>query len=185
MRPAGFKSALFGVVALLMAGAFAGCENPLDPLDKSDKIQGLTYIDFSASWERWDSDPQGDGLLVTLTYSTEFGDSLSFNNKPHKVVIEFWTEKDKNDGVEGASPYQAKDQLFFSKTIEFSNSDDDIRIPIEAYYQALQSAAPVDYAGFMVVKVFPPEQYPRTELMVAQSGVVFFVPEESEDEPTL
>ena len=176
-------------MALLMAGAFAGCENPFDPLDKSDKIEGLTYIDFSAGWERWDSDPQGDGLLVTLTYSNEFGDSLAFHDKPHKVVIEFWTQKDKNEGVEGSSSYLMKDQLFFSKTIEFSNSDDDIRIPIEAYYQAMVAAAPsstpdsVDWTGFVNVRVFPPEQYPRTELVAAYSDQVFYEPEVAEDQP--
>jgi hypothetical protein len=183
MRLPGFKSALFAALALLMAGVFAGCENPFDPLDKSDKIEGLTYVDFSATWERWDSDPQGDGLVVSLSYYNEFGDSLAFHDKPHKVVIEFWTQKDKNEGVEGSSSYLMKDQLFFSKTIEFSNSDDDIRIPIEAYYQALQAAAPVDYTGFINVRVFPPQQYPRTELVVAYSDKVFYEPEVAEDQP--
>lgn len=185
MRLAGFKSVLFGVVALFMAGVFPGCENPLDPIDKSDKIEGLTYVDFTAGWERWDSDPQGDGLLVTLSYSNEFGDSLAFHDKPHEVVIEFWTQKNQNEGDEEASEYLVKDELFFSKTIEFSNSDDDIRIPVEAYYQALQTAAPVDYTGFMSVRIYPPQQYPRTELLVSQPGVVFFVPETAEETPNL
>jgi hypothetical protein len=185
MRRVRFKSMLFGAIALFLAGAFAGCENPFDPINKSDKIEGLTYIDFSSTWERWDSDPQGDGLVVTLSYSNEFGSSLAFHDKPHKVVIEFWTQKDKNEGVEGGSSYMTMDKLFFSKTIEFSNSDDDIRIPIEAYYQAMQAAAPVDYTGFMQVRIFPPEQYPRTELVVAQPDVVFFVPETAEATPNL
>jgi hypothetical protein len=193
MRLAGLKSVLFGVSALLVMGAFTGCENPFDPLGKSDKIEGLTYIDFSATWERWDSDPQGDGLVVSLTYSNEFGDSLSFNDKSHKVVIEFWTQKDLSAGTE-PTPRAAtivKDKLFYTKTIDFENSDDEIRIPIEAYYQALVAAFPAsddaapDFAGFMVVRVFPPQQYPRTELLVAQPDVVFFVPEEAENTPNL
>jgi hypothetical protein len=184
-----FKSMLFGAMALLMAVAFAGCENPFDPLDKSDKIEGLTYVDFTAALERWDSDPQMDGLLVTLSYSNEFGDSLAFHDKPHKVVIEFWTQKDKNEGEEGSSTYYIKDQLFFSKTIEFSNSDDDIRIPIEAYY----SSIPADLfgtdgiaAGMVIVRVFPPQEYPRRELIVAQGGddaVTLYDPEKVQDQP--
>jgi len=185
MRRANFKSVLFGVLALFMVGAFTGCENPFDPLDKSDKIEGLTYIDFTAGWDRWDSDPQGDGLLVTLSYSNEFGEQLAFHDKPHEVVIEFWTQKDKNEGVEGSTAYLQMDQLFFSKTITFSNSDDDIRIPIEAYYQALQAAAPLDNKGFMQVRVFPPQQYPRTELVVAQSDVEFYLPETGQDVPNI
>jgi hypothetical protein len=185
MRLASFKSLLFGVCTLFMAGAFLGCENPFDPISKSDKIQGLTYIDFTAAWERWDSDPQGDGLLVTLSYSNEFGESLAFHDKPHKVIIEFWTQKNKNEGVEGSSAYIVKDQLFFSKTITFSNSDDDIRIPVEAYYQALQAAAPENNTGFVQVRVFPPEQDPRTELVVAQSDVEFYVDETGEDIPNI
>ena len=58
MRLAGLRSSLFGAVALLLAGAVAGCDNPFDPLNKSDKIQGLTYFDFAATQEHWDSDPE-------------------------------------------------------------------------------------------------------------------------------
>ena len=185
MRLAELKSVLFGVIALFMAGAFTGCENPFDPLDKSDKIEGLTYVDFTAAWDRWDSDPYGDGLLVTLSYSNEFSETLSFHDKPHEVVIEFWTQKDRNEGIEGSDAYIEKDQLFFSRTFQFSNSDDDIRIPIEAYYQALQAAAPVDDKGYMLVRVFPPEQYPRMELVVAQSDVQFYVPETGDEIPNI
>jgi hypothetical protein len=185
MRPTRLKRIFLGAVALLAMGVFAGCENPFDPLEESDKIQGLTYIDFSATWERWDSDPQGDGLVISLSYANEFGDTLSFHDKPHEVVIEFWTQKDQGAEATPPASYLVKDQLFYSKTIEYSNSDDEIRIPIEAYYQAYLAAAPVDDKGFMQVRVFPPQQYPRTELLVAQPDVIFFVPEAAEDTPNI
>jgi hypothetical protein len=192
MRLAGFKSALFGAIALVMLGAGAGCENPFDPLGETGKIEGLTYIDFSAGWDRWDSDPYGDGLVVTLSYSNEYGDGLAFHDKSHKVVIEFWTQKDRNADVDGATTsYMVMDKLFYSKTIQFSNSDDDIRIPIEAYYDQMMSVepdqstedTPWDFTGFIRIRVFPPEQYPRTELVVAMSGQTFYEPPKGEEEP--
>ena len=54
---------LLGAFALLALTTLPGCENPFDPLDKSPKIQGLTFIDFSLTWDRWDSDPQFDGVV--------------------------------------------------------------------------------------------------------------------------
>jgi hypothetical protein len=169
--------ALFGAVALLSVFAVAGCQNPLDPIDKSDKIQGLTWVEINdASLDRWDSDPELDGMIVTLSYKNEFGDELSFHDKPHKVVIEFWTQKDL--GTEESS-YLTRDQLFFSKTIEYENSDDSIRIPIEAYYGALGnvfdfSDAAEDFTGMVVVTVYPPQEDPRPSLLVALDGVVFY-----------
>jgi len=198
MRLSGCRSWLFGVLALFAVVTVAGCDNPLDPLDKSDKIQGLTFVDFSATWERWDSDPQADGLVVNVDYFDEFGNSLSFHDKPHNIVIELWTQRDAGEvGEDGTvtTPFLVKDRLIFSRAIEFSNSDDSIRIPIEAYFQALQDAdirdpatgEPVtgDIIGFMVVRVFPPEEFPRPELLVAQPDVLFFEPEVAEDTPNL
>ncbi len=88
------KNAFFLLLALLLVSmGLAACTNPFDPLTTSDSIRGLSYIDFSLIWDRWDSDPEGDGISVTVEYFNEFGDSLEFHDKPHKVVIEFWTEK--------------------------------------------------------------------------------------------
>ncbi|HEY5997944.1 MAG TPA: hypothetical protein VI078_01400 [bacterium] len=169
--------ALFAAIALLSALSIAGCQNPLDPVDKSDKIQGLTWVEInSASLEQWDSDPGLDGMVVSISYKNEFGDELSFHDKPHEVIIEFWTQKDIGTG--GIS-HLTRDKLFFSKSINFENSDDDIRIPYEAYLGAAQgvfdfSDPAADFSGMLVVRVFPPLESPRPELIVAESDVVFF-----------
>ena len=174
---------LFGAIALLSVFSFAGCQNPLDPIDKSDKIQGLTWIEINdASLDRWDSDPEDDGMLIGISYKNEFGDELSFHDKPHNVVIEFWTQK--NTGTD--SDYWTRDKLFFSKTIEHENSDDDIRIPIEAYYAQLGNAFDFSdpdepFVGMLVVRVFPPQEYPRAELMVADIDIDFYDPPEGDD----
>ena len=120
MRLAGLRSLLFLVVAVAMAGAVAGCDNPFDPLKSSDKIQGLTYFDFAATQEHWDSDPEWDGVQITMSYYNEFGDALNFHDKPHKIEIEFWSEV---DGRRRRTPV-ARGHLLTSKTVEFSNSDD-------------------------------------------------------------
>lgn len=187
MRPAGLKSLVFGALALFAAGVLPGCENPLDPLDKSDKIEGLTYIEAQTTWEAWDSDPEADGVMVSLTYNNEFGDSLEFHDKSHEVVIEFWTQQEISTGE--TTTRLAQDELFFSKTIKFSNSEDDIRIPIEAYSDLIPLAA-FDEGGeannvFVIVRVFPPQEYPRTELYVAEADVVIFQPIEAEGVPNL
>jgi hypothetical protein len=153
-------------------------------------------VDFSVTWERWDSDPQFDGIVITVDYFNEFGESLSFHDKPHNIVFEFWTQKDigvtGGDGEVGTS-FLTKDKLIFTRSIEFSNSDDPIRIPIESYFDALQDAdirdpatgepAVGDLTGFMVMRVFPPDESPRPELLVAQPDVLFFKPEIAEDTP--
>ncbi len=188
MRLSGFKSLLFGAIALLFVGAFTGCENPLDPLDKSDKIQGLSYFDFSATWDRWDSDAEYDGVVISLDYYNEYGDSLSFHDKPHSVVIEFWSqvdtgEQDENGAI--ANSFWEQDVLLFSTTVEYSNSDDSIRIPIESYYQEVESQLEetLEATGFIVVRVFPPQEYPRQELVVAYPDMTFFKPETAETSP--
>lgn len=193
MRLAGLRSLLFGAVALLSVGTFAGCENPLDPLNKSEKIEGLSYFDVAATWDRWDSDPLYDGLMLDLSYFNEFGDSLSFHDKPHSVVIEFWSQHDTGADIEPAGPsFLVQDELFFSKTIEFSNSDDSIRVPIESYFASIPSdlftnvdtgLPEPEVKGFLVVRVFPPLEYPRVELVVAMPDVIFFKPELAQDTP--
>lgn len=115
-------------------------------------------------------------MIVSLSYKNEFADELDFHDKPHDVVIEFWSQKDIGDTD---NPYLTRDQLFFSKTIRYENSEDDIRIPVEAYYADLGKvfdfADPaVDFSGMLVVRVFPPQEFPRPELLVALDSVIFY-----------
>jgi len=169
MRLAGLRSLLFLIFAVAIAGAVGGCDNPFNPLQSSDKIQGLTYFDFAASQEHWDSDPEWDGLQITLNYYNEFGDTLSFHDKSHKVQIDFWSED--ADGKPAS--------LLTSKTVEFSNSDDFIRIPIE-YYGGLLGIAdpPESITGCLQVRIFPPQQSPQKELVApVVCGVEFFTAE--------
>jgi hypothetical protein len=187
MRLTGLRSLLFGALALLVVGVLPSCQNPLDPLSKTDKIEGLSYVDFSSTWDRWDADPEYDGVVVTMSYFNEFGDTLSFHDKPHSLVIEMWTQKDTGSTSGTSTSFLSKDTLFFTKTIEFSNSDDPIRIPIEAYKNLIPSTA-IDATtggatGFMVVRVFPPQQFPRKFLEVAQPDVTFYSAPTAQDTP--
>ena len=171
MRLAGLRSLLFLIFAVAIAGAVGGCDNPFNPLQSSDKIQGLTYFDFAASQEHWDSDPEWDGLQITLNYFNEFGDTLSFHDKSHKIVIEFWSQPDQTKPVPGS--------LVTSKTVAYSNSDDFIRIPIE-YYGGLLGIAdpPESITGCLQVRIFPPQQSPQKELVApVVCGVEFFTAE--------
>jgi hypothetical protein len=192
MRLAGLRSLLFGAVALLLVGTFAGCENPLDPLNKSEEISGLSYIDVAATWDRWDSDPQYDGVLLDMSYFNEFGDTLAFHDKPHSIVIEFWSQQDTGLDTDPPGPsFLVQDELLFSKTVEFSNADDSIRVPVEAYLSSIPSDLFLDpngvplteVKGFLVVRVFPPLAVPRTELLVALPDTIFFKPEVAQDTP--
>lgn len=190
MRGTGYRSLVLGALALLVVGVCLGCDSPLSPISKSDRIEGLTYYSFTSTWDRWDADPQYDGILVTLSYYNEYGDSLKFHDKPHKVVIEFWTQQ--TVGEEDTNTYIGKDEFVFSKTIVYSNSDDDIRIPIEAYLADLKSNPTFNDAiknrlevkGFMLVRVFPPDNYPRPELIPVGFGdQLFWKPELGEETP--
>jgi len=176
MRLARLRSLLSLVVFIAIVGAVAGCNNPFDPLKSSDKIEGLTYVDFAAVQEHWDSDPDWDGVQITLSYFNEFSDTLSFHDKSHKVQIEFWSSKDSS----GTPVIKVRDKFLTSKTVEFANSDDFIRIPIE-YYGGLigiDPVTPVDITGCMVVRIFPPQEYPQKELIAPiQCGVNFFTAE--------
>jgi len=160
MRPAGLRSLLFLVFTIAIAVAVAGCDNPFDPLKSSDKIEGLTYFDFVATQEHWDSDPAWDGVQITMNYYNEFSDALSFHDKPHKVQIDIWSE------VSAGTPAVVTRSFLTSKTVSFSNSDDFIRIPIEYYGGFLPIAdPPVDIKGCLQVHVFPPQEYPQRELI--------------------
>jgi len=157
-----------------MAGGVAGCDNPFDPLNTSVKIQGLTYFDFSATQEHWDSDPEWDGLQISMDYSNEFGDALSFHDKPHKIEIEFWSEVSDP----GPPAITALGSLLASKTVEFSNSDDVIRIPIEFYAGALALPSTESIKGCIKVSIFPPQESPQKELVAPiQCGQDFYTPE--------
>lgn len=187
MRLAGRRMLLVAVLAMAALAA-AGCENPLDPIDKSEKIKGLSYVDFSIAWERWDSDPLYDGLEISMSYYNEFGDALDFHDKPHTVVIEFYTQKPAPGADPTASdPPMTYDELFFSKSLTYSNSSDVIRIPIEAY-QALMEKAGLDTSvspvkAFVMLHVFPPQAEPRSELMIGYSKMEIFKAQENPVEP--
>ena len=172
MWRAGLRSLLFWSVAVLFSGAVAGCDNPFNPLDKTDKIQGLTWFDFSQGQARWDTDPEWDGLEVTLDYHNEFGDGLNFHDKPHKVQIELWSEVDGATATE-----KVRGSIIYTKTVTFSNSDDIIRIPVESYASALALPSTDDIKGFMLVRIFPPQESPKKELVAPiQKDVVFYKP---------
>ena len=181
------RNLLYLVVSLFAAFTFAACENPFDPLDTSSEIRGLTYIDFGVTWDRWDSDPEYDGVSVTIEYFNEFGDSLAFHSKAHDIVIEFYTQTPAytitNPETDTTTPGPLTfDSLFFSYPATISNSDDVIRIPIEAYGDALVRAGydlkdPDGAKAFVVVRVYPPDAYPQEELNSWQNDVPVFEPE--------
>jgi hypothetical protein len=180
MRLAGVRSLLFWAAAVFMAGSFAGCDNPFDPLKSSDKIEGLKYFDFSATQEHWDSDPDWDGMQITLSYYNEFGDALNFHDKPHKVQIEFWSEVDDSS----TPPVKVRGSLLTTKTVEFSNSDDLIRIPIEFYGGSIGLPSTTSITGFLLVRIFPPKAYPQRELIAPiQAGQEFYTPEDVPSTP--
>src|SRR5512138_1196550 len=88
-RALGFRCAI--AVAMFIPLLFlASCENPFDPLSDEGRIEGLSYIDWAGSWERWDSDPEYDGFVIPMEYYNKFGDALEFRNKSHDIKIEFY-----------------------------------------------------------------------------------------------
>lgn len=184
--------------ALLMA-TLASCANPFDPLDTSTEIRGLSYIDYSLTWAAWDSDPEGDGVEVEIAYFNEFGDSLSFNDKKHRVVIEFYTQTKAGvvETPEGGttSGITVADELFFTFPVEHSNSDHIIRIPIEAYQASMAEAGynfetcvtdedpgpeqQPNFNAYVLVRVFPPQQKPQPELIAFYIDQLIFECEET------
>ena len=182
--------ALAGI--LVAAVTFSACENPFDPIDKSDEIRGLSFVGFSLTWDKWDSDPESDGVIVTVDYSNEFGDGLNFHDKPHQVVIEFYeqifvdVETDDNGNPVPNTGRPTFGSLIFSFPIEHDHSDDDIRIPIEAYQGDLQrSGFDLNESAivFVTVRVFPPWDIPQDELVAFQADQEVFVPEPTAADP--
>ena len=195
MRTSGFVRCF--LAALLLAITGAACENPFDPLDTADEIRGLSYIDFSLVWDRWDSDPEYDGVIVSVEFFNTFNDSLSFQDKPTRVVVEFWTQgtaggvENEQGEIEGGTPTNG--ELLFSWPVEISYADDEIRIPKEAYEPALRDeglirSSPVDEEGnvvdqeavslFVIVRVFPPKALPKTELVAFYPDQLVWEPPE-------
>lgn len=183
------RNLIYLVVSLFTAFTFAACENPFDPLDTSSEIRGLTYITLDVEWDRWDSDPEYDGVSVAVEYFNEFGDTLAFHSKGHDIVIEFYTQTPAylippatEDGEPTDGPLTA-DQLFFSYPATVESSDDVTRIPIEAYRDSLVRAGYDlrDSGGalaFVALRVYPPMAYPQEELNTWLSDVVVYQPEE-------
>jgi hypothetical protein len=189
MRLTKSTSVLLGALVLLLVTAFAGCENPFDPVNKSDKIEGLSYIDFTLTWDRWDSDPEYDGSGLVIDYYNEFGDSLSFHDKSHEVAVEFWSQKDVSlDPADPTKIGQSYDQKFYTATFEHSNSDDTIRIPRESYEGLMRATSTFseteDYKAYVVVRVRPPQSSPKPELVASYLNLIIWKPVEAPPPPT-
>ena len=184
------RKTLIASAAILLVFAVA-CDNPFDPLEQSSVIKGLTYIDFAGSWERWTSDPLYDGFVITMEYFNEFGDSLEFKDKDHKIVIEFYTQRivggevDDEGNTTGGQP--TYDRKIFTNTITFCCTDDDIRIPKDLYMPALAASGTdlleEDGVVFVWVKVYPPEADPQPMLQVGYPDIVVYKPPVTEVTP--
>lgn len=175
MRLAGLRSLLFWTVAILAGGVLAGCDNPFDPLKTTDKIQGLTFFDFTAAQAHWDSDPEWDGLQISMSYFNEFGDQLNFHDKPHQLTIELYSEV---AGDATGDPV-TRGGLLASFDLEYSNSDDLINVPIEFYGGSLSLPSTEAVTGCVLIRVFPPQQSPQRELFFFTCGVELFTPEDA------
>jgi hypothetical protein len=173
------RLAIFGL-ALLSLAAVAACDNPFDPLDDKAEISGLSYIDFSAEWSRWDSDPEFDGVKLTLEYLNMYGESLEFTDKPHQVTIEFYSQRNvggtKDDAGNVTGGYWTYNQLLFSHTVSFKNTTHDIRIPVELYQHTLSGVKDDEGTAmvYIMVHVYPPAQMPQRELVVGYPDKVVY-----------
>lgn len=173
---------------ILLMPMLISCDNPFDPLDKTDEIKGLTFIDWTGNWERWDSDPEYDGFVIIMEYFNEFGDSLEIKDKAHEIKIEFYTQKEINqeideetgDAKEGTG-VNVPDRLIFEHTTIFSNTDDSIRIPKELYIDALRGAGfdldDDEVLVYVLVHVFPPKAIPQQELIAGYPDQIVHKPE--------
>lgn len=172
------------LTAVLVLLTMAGCDNPFNPLEESAEIKGLTYFDWAGTWERWDSDPDYDGFLVTLEYFNEFGDGLEFRDKPHTVRVEFYqqitvggdVDEVTGEPIEGSGTPSFGSLLFTHETT-FENTDDDIRIPVELYRANIAGA--LDEEGteanvYIIVRLFPPKEKPQRELVLGYPDQIVF-----------
>ncbi len=165
----GHRFLILSLAALCLL--FTGCDNPFDPLEDSDEIMGLTYVDFATEWAKWDSDPYSDGLLFTPEYLNEYGDSLEFSDKPHDVQIEFYENRLVTVGTTSYTTYGNK--IWTYKTT-YRNTSDNIRIPVELYLGALKSAGVANTgvgstaaaSVYILLRVYPPKDIPQHELVV-------------------
>ena len=155
------------------AGPVAGATTRSTLSTQSDKIQGLTYFDFAATQEHWDSDPEWDGLQITMSYYNEFGDPLSFHDKSHKITIEIYSE------VEGATPPDPCRVAPSSprRPSNYSNSDDLINIPIEYYGGSLALPSTEAITGCLSCAFSRRRRYPQKELYYSTCGVELYTPE--------
>jgi hypothetical protein len=172
---------VFAIAVMAFALLFlAACDNPFDPLHQSSRIDGLSYIDWSGSWDRWDSDPEYDGYVITMEYFNKYGDNLEFRDKSHDIKIEFYSQTASTDGDITVG------SLIFSQTVRFSNTNNDIYIAKELYAAAL-SAAGYDLETepaevFVLIHVYPPDAYPQAELKAGYSSQIVYQPDTG-DEP--
>jgi hypothetical protein len=190
MRSSG-RPVLALAVALVAAVTFSACENPFDPIDQTDEIRGLSFIGSSITLDAWDPDPGLDGMVVTIDYVNEFGDTLNFHDKPHQVVIEFHKPELVNIVVEEGTivDFDLRLPRFFGFPIEHDHSDDDIRIPFEAYEDAMVGAGyDLNCIGetgdpfppcsaFLVIRVFPPNAVPQEEIITFGLVDEIYVPQ--------
>ncbi len=182
-----FRSKILLAGLILLSFFMFACENPFDPLKESADIKGLSYIDWSGTWDRWDSDPEYDGFSITMEYYNQYGDSLEFKDKAHQLKVEFWAQKEinmeidpnTNEPVPGTGEI-VRDRLIFTFETTFSNSDDDIRIPKELYTDILLANGykieEVDTSVFIIVRVFPPKAQPQQELEVGYPDQLVYKP---------
>jgi hypothetical protein len=127
-------------------------------------IPGLTYVDYSLTWDRWDSDPLFDGVRISPSYFTSVGDWIPFAHKPHTVRFDFYTQKPPDTGW-----YPQPDALFFTQEVTVASSEDRPQIPVELYQQALVDAGydlESDVLAFVIMTVQPPLGVPLAELVV-------------------
>jgi hypothetical protein len=159
--------AAVAVIALLPLFMNA-CSNPFDPLNETAEIRGLKFIDFTAAWSQWDSDPEFDGVIFSFVFNNEFGEGLSFKNKPTNILIEYYISNGATFG-----------ELLFSDLVTIKNSDDRIRVPKELYIPKLAAkgiALDADVSVFIMIHVFPPKELPQKELVVGKPNLLVYKP---------
>jgi len=178
MRVAG-RALLFGVFALLAVTIACRVREPFDPLSKSGKIVGLSYIDFSITWDRWDPTPN-------TTASSWSSPTTTSSATPSSSTTSHTTSR-SSSGPRRKCPLRktrevlhSYDRLAYSRTLEIVNSDDTVRIPIEDYRDKL-AAAGLDLSAnvpvFAIVRLTPPEE-PGRVIVIGYPDMEVFRPSE-------